>query len=258
MSQNNKAGQFDMTISSNQTFSDKVYYDELASYFDCSIGDTVDKLRNFPKFIPHAALGKFLCRYELFKMIQNVHGSIVECGVHLGGGLMTWAQISSILEPINHVRKVIGFDTFEGFADIAANDVASGADQIGKSTFSVPAYADIQEAIRVFDLGRQLRHIPKVELVKGDAMETIPKYIKDNQHLIIALLYMDFDIYLPTKAAIENLRNRMPIGAVIVFDELCIRQWPGETLAVMDTFGIDRLRIRRFVHQPQISYAVLE
>lgn len=52
----------------------------------------------------------------------NVHGSIVECGVLLGGGLMTWAVLSEIFEPINHLRRVIGFDTFSGFASIAPED----------------------------------------------------------------------------------------------------------------------------------------
>jgi hypothetical protein len=47
------------------------------------------------------------------------------------------------------------------------------------------------------------------------------------------LLYLDFDVYEPTKAAIEALRPHMPKGAAIVFDELYSRQWPGETLALL-------------------------
>jgi hypothetical protein len=33
-------------------------------------------------------------------------------------GLMTFAQLSSILEPTNFERKVIGFDTFSGFTNL--------------------------------------------------------------------------------------------------------------------------------------------
>ena len=29
------------------------------------------------------------------------------------------------------------------------------------------------------------------------------KYIKDNPHLIVSFLYLDFDIYSPTKVALE-------------------------------------------------------
>lgn len=190
--------------------------------------------------------------------ILPVHGAIVECGVHLGGGLMTWAQMSAIFEPFNHVRKVVGFDTFEGFSGVTDQDKATNIDPIGKGTFNAPSYDDLMKGIEAFDRGRPLSHVPKVELVKGDAMVTIPRYIEDNRHLVVALLYLDFDVYAPTKAAIEALRPRMPKGAIIAFDELYIRQWPGETLAVLDTIGLQNLRIRRFPHQPQISYAVLD
>jgi Macrocin-O-methyltransferase (TylF) len=258
MAKSKGVGQFSMSVSANQTSRDAEYLTGLASYFDQGIGDTIDKLRSFPKFIPNSALGKFLCRYELFKEILPVHGAIVECGVHLGGGVMTWAQFSAIYEPFNHVRKIVGFDTFAGFAGVNEKDIAAGVDASGKGTFAAPAYEDLQRGIEIFDLGRPLGHIPKVELVKGDALKTIPAYVAANQHLVVAMLYLDFDVYEPTKVALETLRSRMPKGAVIVFDELYNHQWPGETLAVLETIGISNLRIKRFPHQPQISYAVIE
>ena len=62
----------------------------------------------------------------------------------------------------------------------------------------------------------------------------------------------------PTKAAIETLLPRMPKGAVIAFDELNQRMWPGETMAVLETVGIRGLRLERTPMVPQISFAVLE
>lgn len=44
------------------------------------------KLNNFEKFVPRQSLARFIARYELFKMIKNTKGSIIECGVHYGGG----------------------------------------------------------------------------------------------------------------------------------------------------------------------------
>ena len=44
-------------------------------------------------------LQKILARYELFKLALPVKGSIVECGVFRGFGLMTWAHLSAVLEP---------------------------------------------------------------------------------------------------------------------------------------------------------------
>jgi hypothetical protein len=105
---------------------------------------------------------------------------------------------------------------------------------------------------------RPISHIPKFELVAGDARQTIPDYIARNPHLIVALLYLDFDMYEPTCAAIDAFLPRMSKGAVIAFDELNIKQWPGETQAVLDRIGANKLRIARFPFQPQMSYAVLE
>ena len=50
--------------------------------------------------------------------ILNIEGSIVECGVWNGAGLLSYAKLVEIFEPYSIKRKVIGFDTFEGFVDI--------------------------------------------------------------------------------------------------------------------------------------------
>ena len=120
------------------------------------------------------------------------------------------------------------------------------------------AGADLAECIRLYDLNRPLGHIPRVELVAGDATRTIPAYVTANQHLVVALLYLDFDLYEPTRAALEAFVPRMPKGAILAFDELNQGAWPGETRAVLETLGIRTLRIERFAFTPQLSFAVLD
>ena len=94
----------------------------LDEYFDSSPGSNIEKLQNFSKFVPRQDLTNFLARYEIFKKILNVPGSIIECGVLFGGGLMTFAQLSSIFEPVNFERKIIGFDTFSGLTKFSKYD----------------------------------------------------------------------------------------------------------------------------------------
>jgi hypothetical protein len=250
---------FKVHLAENQTPKDSEYYERLGKYFDDSLGTNLDKLRAFPKYAPVAEIGRFLAKSKLFEQILNVHGSIVECGVFMGGGLMTWGTLSAVLEPLNHIRKVIGFDSFEGFVDVSPKDSAATKNpNVAKGGLKAETYDDLKECIGIFDLYRPLGHIPKVELVKGDALQTMPGYVAQNRHLLVALLYLDFDLYAPTKAAIETFLPRMPKGAVIAFDQLGMKQWPGETLALLETAGIANLRVRRFSFQPQISYAVLE
>jgi hypothetical protein len=205
-----------------------------------------------------AEINRFLAKSKLFERIINVHGNIVECGVFMGGGLMTWATLSAIYEPLNHIRKVIGFDTFEGFTGISEKDKsAMGNPSAVVGGLKVSSFEDLIKCIAIFDLYRPLGHIPKIELVKGDVLQTMKEYILANKHLVVSLLYLDFDLYEPTKFAIETLIPRMPKGAVIAFDQLNQKHWPGETVALMETLGLQNLKLERFVFQPQISFAVL-
>lgn len=120
------------------------------------------------------------------------------------------------------------------------------------------AYDDLRECVRLYDLNRFIEHIPRVELVVGDAMQTIPEYVENNPHLVVAMLYLDFDLYEPTKMAIETFLPRMPKGSILAFDELNQESWPGETMAVLETVGLRNLRIERFPFTPQLSFAVLD
>ena len=74
----------------------------------------------------------------------------------------------------------------------------------------------------------------------------------------LALLYVDLDLYEPTKAALEHLVPRMPKGSIIAFDQLNSSAWPGETTAVLQTLGIRNLRIERVPFETARSFAVLD
>lgn len=245
-----------------QTAENEQYYSEIGRYFQHSAGDVLSRLRDFPKYVPRQNLAHFLAKNEMFKEILDVHGYIVECGVFMGGGLLTWAQLSAIYEPYNHVRRIVGFDTFAGFPNFAEQDKTEPGAEIDFAKVGGLAVqgieADIKRATQLYDLNRPIGHIPRIELAKGDASKTIPTYVEENRHLVVALLYLDFDLYDPTLAALNAFLPRMPKGAIIAFDELNQKQWPGETVAVLDAVGIRNLRIRRFPFTPQISYAVLE
>ena len=255
-----RKGKHSMTAPANQRLADAEYQERIVASFDSATGTVAEKLASFPRFVPMADLGRFLARARIFERILGVHGSIVECGVHLGGGLMTWTKLSAILEPLNHVRKVVGFDSFAGFTAIDARDVAGarGNPHLKRGGLAAGVQAEMARDIADFDAVRPLGHIPKASLVAGDACETIPRFLADNPHFVCALLYLDFDLYQPTRVAIESFLPRMPRGAVIAFDELNIEQWPGETQAVLDTVGLRALRLERFPNQPQISFAVLD
>ena len=215
----------------------------------------LERLRNFSLYAPRQDLANFLIRYEIFKRVLSIQGSVIECGVLRGGGLMAWAQFSAILEPTNHQRRIVGFDTFSGFPKISEHDRASESTQARRGGLAVDSYHHLQECIQLFDRNRFIGHIPKVELVRGNATRTIPQYLKKNPQLVISLLYLDFDIYEPTLAALKHFLPRMPKGAVIAFDQLNSKDWHGESTAVLETLNLRNYRIERCPFGSAISFA---
>jgi hypothetical protein len=221
---------------------------------------TTIKLDNFEKYVRRQALSRFLARHELFKMQQNIKGCIVECGVHHGGGLMSWAKLSSTLEPYALDRRIFGFDTFEGFPEIDNKDKSlEGNEQsrVGGFQTGYNVYQELQQLIKEYDENRFLNQFQKVFLVKGDALETIPRFVKEHPYLIISLLFLDFDLYAPTKVALEHLMPRLCKGSILAFDEINNPWWPGETEAMLEYLDLKKYQINRFSFDPNIAYIVL-
>jgi Macrocin-O-methyltransferase (TylF) len=220
--------------------------------------DTVEvKLDNFTKYIRRQRLTRLLSLYEIFKRVLPVKGSIIECGVYRGFGLMAWANMSAVMEPANLTRRIYGFDTFEGFPSVSEKDQNRLMD-VQAGQLYANSFEELTELIEIYDLNRFLGHMNKVQLIKGDVIKTIPEFIQKNKHLVVSLLFLDLDLYEPTKMAINHFFPRMPKGAIIAFDELDNPLWPGETDALLETLGIGRFRIERIEFDPYIGFAIVE
>lgn len=243
-----------------QSENDLSQFERVEEVFERGNESISDKVDSFCKYASKQSVAKFLTKYEIFKKILNVNGSIVECGVLHGGGLMAWAKLSSIFEPVNHTRRIYGFDTFEGLASLSEKDTGTGKSKHFRNGAGMvgDAFEDIQAVIDLYDVNRPLSHIPKVEIVKGDVIETAPVFIEQHPYMVISLLYLDLTIYKPTKAALEAFMPRIVKGGIIAFDELNADMYPGETQAVHEVIGLNNLKIQRFPFDSYVSYARIE
>ena len=231
------------------------FYTQQESFITNANGLNSEKFQAFPVFTTRQDITYFLERYQLYMLAKNIPGNILECGVGNGFGLMAFAHFCSIYEPYHYVRKLIGFDTFEGFTLPDKKDLTSKAEHMKKGGLHYDSYETLQEAIKLFDQNRALGHISKVELVKGDISDTLPQYLKENPQLVVSMLYLDMDLYKPTKDTIEILYNRIPKGGIIVFDELNHGDYPGETIALLETIGISNLKLERLDISSMLAYA---
>ena len=201
----------------------------------------------------------------LHRSLRAGQAHLADRGFHRGVRRVPWRGSDELgtaqRDPraLNHQRRIIGFDTFGGFPELSAWE-SEHSPKAAQGLFSGvgDVWADLQTCIELYDANRFINHIPKVSLVRGDITETLPRYLESNQHTVVSLLYMDFDLLEPTRVALRHLVPRMPKGAIIAFDELNHPDWPGETMAVMEEVGLSNLRIEKLPFDAMPSFAVIE
>jgi len=244
-----------------RTESEKNYSAMMENFFMEASGSISDKLSNFARFVSRQDLAVFLYKYELFKKILETQGSILEFGVFRGGGSFTFAQLSAILEPYNYQRRIVAFDTFEGFPSVSEKDSlvdSSLNPKKGDFYTSKNFYEELKRNVELFDMNRFLNHVEKISFVKGDINDTLPTFLQEKKHLVVSMAYFDLDIYQPTKKALELILPRIPKGGIVAFDEINNPMWPGETQAIIETIGINNLRLQKCTFEPCRCYCIIE
>lgn len=171
---------------------------------------------------------KLLARYELFKLVMDRPGDIVEGGVLKGAGVLYWAKLIEIFNPQSR-RKVIGFDTFEGYPE-------DSSAQHDKNTAQAFAQEQIQDKVDVsrasiMQVAQQQGLAHRIELVKGDASQTVSAYVAQHPGFRVALLNLDFVLYEPTHAVLKNLYPLVVNGGIVALDEYAVKGF-GESDAV--------------------------
>ena len=247
-----------IVVKTNSSQEEKISYDSLLRLFrQCPIPEN-EFINNLGLFLRRHEISRILFLNELYNRIINVNGIIVEFGVRWGLGLTIFQALRGIYEPYNYLRKIVGFDTFEGFQSIDDKDGISGI--VSKGDFSVTEkYEDyLNKILDCHERESPLTHIKKHELVKGNATSTIGAYLKNNPETIIALAYFDFDIYKPTLKCLEAIKGHVTKGSVICFDELNTHDYPGETLALKEVFGLSKYKIMRMPYNPAPSFVIIE
>jgi hypothetical protein len=233
---------------------------QLGELFEAKNLPTWDKLQSFPKYIRRQEISYFVANYELFKLILNVKGSIFYFGVYEGGGLMTYAHLSAAIEPYNHTRRIIGFDTFEGYPEIKAEDQTHNKKfkTLTKGGFSANALDELNQITGLYDANRALNHIPKIQNIKGDIMETLPSFMASNQQTVASMIILTVNLYHPTKLALETLYPRMPKGGVVVIHSINEEFYPGATRAFFEVLGDRSPALNTFGFTPNLAYHVKE
>ena len=195
----------------------------------------------------NSRFGKFLAHYELFKMTKDVPGCIVECGVFKGASFVRFAGFRDLMGSAD-AHTLIGFDTFGAFPPSSLKEdeahIRHWVENAGEQSISKEQLEEVLER----------KNVKNVELVKGDVVQTIPQYLKNNPNLQISLLNLDTDIYDPAVTILENFWPRIVPGGVLILDDYSV--FPGETKAVDDFFKGTDVQIQKFPFAATPHYIV--
>lgn len=193
-------------------------------------------------------LGKALAQYEIYKLIVDVPGDILELGVYKGASLIRLATYRRILEN-DFSRKIVGFDMFGKFPH-STDNTASDIEFIER--FESAGGAGIKQSeLRALLKRKKLENI---ELIEGDVFKTLDHYLIQFPQTRISFLHLDLDVFAPTEYALNLLYNRVVTGGVIVFDDY--NSVEGETLAVDNFIKSNNLKLIKNSYYSVPSYLV--
>ena len=126
-------------------------------------------LSNLGLFLDSKNLSRFLFMDHLFRKIIDVQGVIIEFGTRWGQNMALFQALRGIYEPFNRHRKLIAFDTFQGFPKIHDKDGYSEMMHNGQLSLTENYENYLNEILKAQESLNPLEHLKKFELRKGDA-----------------------------------------------------------------------------------------
>jgi len=216
-----------------------------------------EQLNNLGLFLNSKQLSRMLFFDHLYKKIIDQQGVIFDFGTRWGHNVAIFTALRGIYEPYNRHRKIVGFDTFEGFNAISDED--------GKASFMKKGGLNVTDSYEIYldkvmkckESFEPLSHIKKYDIRKGDAVDRLCVYLKEFPATIVSLAYFDMDLYQPTKDCLELILERTPKGAILGFDELNDEDSPGETQALKEVLDLCNVSLQRYRYAARGSYIVL-
>lgn len=204
---------------------------ELAKLFEIAPMCLEDRLFNLGLYIRSGLLVKFLLMAELYREFSRVPGIFVEFGTWFGQNLILLENLRAIYEPFNKQRRIVGFDTFEGYKD--GKFAEQGIYCTGKH------YVDYLIDLLVCHSRMNVYgHLDTPhELIEGDVCHTAPAYFQAHPESVVAFAFLDMGPYNATRAALTAIKPNLVSGSILLLDEFTWHETPGEALAFKHVFG---------------------
>lgn len=197
-----------------------------------------DLPKNLSLYQSKDVLADILSTHEVYRRALPIPGVLMEFGTMWGRRLAILMALRELYEPYDYTRRVVGFDSFAGFPETHIND-GQFEEIIPGGMSTSPGYEDhLGKVLELHELDSYNSHLVRFEICKGDVHQTLPGYLQAHPETIVSLAYFDLDLYQATKDCLEILRPRLIPGSVLAFDQLAHPNYPGETVAFLESLGL--------------------
>jgi hypothetical protein len=185
--------------------------------------------RSLGLFLRGSLLARIFAIRELYEKIVMKPGIIVDLGTWRGQTAVVCENLRAIFEPLHFNRRIVCFDTFQGYLGFSEVDKATQLHSDG--TYGVEAeYGKyLSELLVLHEKNNAMGHNHgKHKVVQGDCRVTLPQYLNEHENEMVALAFFDLNSYEPTDASFQHIYERLIPGGVVGFWQLTRDVIPAE------------------------------
>jgi hypothetical protein len=212
--------------------------------------------RNPMLWVRSSLLARTLAMSDVYRMIVDVPGSVLDLGCWWGQNSVLFENLRAIFEPFNKQRRILSFDSFEGYVGWSKQDQKS--DVFNQNTYATGAGYDqfLRELLETHEGNNNLGHQRGIhEVIKGDATRTVPDYLAKNPETIIALAAFDLGLYEPTKAVLQAIRPHLVPGSVLLMIHLTRKDLKGDGRAFLEAMKGVKYKLHKYPYYPSLGIA---
>lgn len=218
-----------------------------------------EKERSLGLFLRGSLLARVLAITDIYRKIIDLPGIVMDIGTWRGQTAVVCENLRAIYEPLHFNRRIVCFDTFEGYAGFSDKDTATALHKDGTYGVGGNDYAEfLRQLLVLHEKSNAMGHYNnKHQVIQGDCRIEIPNYFNENSSEFVALAFFDVNAYDPTLKAFEAVWERLVPGGICAFWQLTRVTIPAEGRVYADNI-LNKIghRIHRAETYPGLCYIV--
>ena len=195
-----------------------------------------EKERSLALFVRGSLLARILAIADIYSKIVTKPGIIIDLGTWRGQTAVLCENLRAIHEPLHLNRRVVCFDTFEGYKGFTPKDKATSIHKDGTYDVGGGKYADfLSRLLVIHERNNVMGHnYGKHKVIVGDCRLTLPKFLKEYPNEIVSLAFFDVNSYDASHKAFDAIFERLIPGGIIAFWQLTRNVIPAEGMVYVE------------------------